>query len=82
MIFTGGIGENAWKMRELILSDMEHLGITLDREQNRNIHLPSTGTAIDNHHSGIATLVIPTNEELAIARDTCVLVGTNSPCCS
>jgi acetate kinase len=82
IIFTGGVGENAWKMRELILTDMEHLGITLDREKNRNLHLPSTGTAIDNHHSGIATLVIPTNEELAIARDTCKLVGSNGPCCA
>jgi acetate kinase len=82
VIFTGGIGENAWKMRELILSDMEHLGITLDRERNRNLHLPSTGTAIDNHHSGIATLVIPTNEELAIARDTCKLVTAEGRCCA
>ena len=78
VIFTGGIGENAWKMREMILSDMDHLGITLDREKNRNLHLPPTGTAIDTHHSGIATLVIPTNEELAIARDTCKIVGNEN----
>jgi len=75
LVFTGGIGENAWQMRELILSELEHLGITMDKDKNRSLSLPATGAAIDRRTSGIAVLVIPTNEELAIARDTCKLVG-------
>jgi acetate kinase len=75
LILTGGIGENAWQMREMILSDLDHLNITFDREKNRNLHLTSAGAAIDTRQSGIAALVIPTNEELAIAHDTCKLVA-------
>jgi acetate kinase len=75
LILTGGVGENAWKMREMILTDLEHLGITLDKEKNRTLQLPATGAAIDTRQSGIAALVIPTNEELAIARDACKLVA-------
>jgi acetate kinase len=78
VVFTGGIGENAWQMREMILTDLDHLGIKLDREKNRNLDLAPTGAAI---HAGsqTAVLVIPTNEELAIARDTFNLVSKLMP---
>ncbi len=75
LVFTGGIGENAWRMREMILTDMEHMGIRMDAEKNRSLSLPATGAAIDTREGKIAVLVIPTNEELAIARDTCTLVA-------
>ena len=63
IVFTAGIGERSPYVRERVLSGMEEIGIVLDREANKKnaVHL-STGK--------IKALVIPTNEELAIARDT------------
>jgi len=63
VIFTGGIGENAPRVRAQCLSGLEFLGIELDAEANqRNARRITSGRT----HA----LVIPTNEELAIARDT------------
>jgi acetate kinase len=64
IVFTGGIGENSPYVRQLILSDMKGLGIELDLEKNR-------ANETDISTGKIRVLVIPTNEELAIARDTC-----------
>jgi acetate kinase len=64
IVFTGGIGENAYMVRQLILADLEALGIVVDEKNNRN-----NTTEISS--GKIKVLVIPTNEELAIARDTC-----------
>lgn len=75
LIFTGGIGENAWPMREMILDNLDHMGIYLDREKNKSLSLPAAGAAIDTRQGSLAVLVVPTNEELAIARDTCRLVA-------
>ncbi|MBN1780246.1 acetate kinase [bacterium] len=64
VIFTGGIGENSPYVRNLICANMKDLGLVLDPDKNQaNDLLISTGK--------IKVLVIPTNEELAIARDTC-----------
>ncbi|MBN2103996.1 acetate kinase [bacterium] len=64
IVFTGGIGENSSYVRKLILSEMQGLGITIDLNKNDKNEIEiSTGK--------IKVLVIPTNEELAIARDTC-----------
>ncbi|MFC1570141.1 acetate/propionate family kinase [bacterium] len=64
IVFTGGIGENSPYVRKLICSNMTGLGIDLDLTNNdKNEILISSGK--------IKVLVIPTNEELAIARDTC-----------
>jgi acetate kinase len=78
LVFTGGIGENAWRMREMIMADLEHVGIKLDLQKNANLKLPEEGAEIQAADSKIRILVVPTNEELAIARDTCELVE-NSP---
>ena len=67
VVFTGGIGENAVRIRHKILADLEHLGIRLDPEANAGRkQLISSGR--------VRVLVIPTNEELAIARDTQAVV--------
>ncbi len=68
IVFTGGIGENGVKMRERILAEMDQLGIVLDPDKNR----ACVGTAgeIQTTDASISVFVIPTNEELAIARDT------------
>ncbi len=69
IVFTGGIGENSYTVRELATSDLDFLGIVLDKEKNRN---KKRGEAEDVSAdcSRVRILVIPTNEELVIARDT------------
>ena len=66
--FAGGIGENAWRVREAVCRDMEFLGILLDAESNRQ---PANGDRlISRPHSSVAVLVIHTNEEVIVARET------------
>jgi acetate kinase len=68
VVFTGGIGEHGDLMRARILQDLDALGIRLDPERNRQCHgVEAEITAVG---SPIKALVIPTNEELMIARDT------------
>ncbi len=63
VIFTGGIGENSRTVRRLVLEGLDYLGLVLDPHKNdENEESISTGSA--------KALIIPTNEELAIARDT------------
>lgn len=66
--FAGGIGENSALVRELVLEGMEKLGIVLDR--GRNNSLGSKGGEITSDDSPIKAYVVPTDEELVIARDT------------
>ncbi len=63
IVFTGGIGENAAPIREWTLKGMEAFGISVDPEKNAK-HQTDIGTGT------VRILVIPTNEELAIGRDT------------
>lgn len=67
VVFTAGIGENNELVRRKILKDLDFLGIEVDMEKNKVI-----GKEIDISVPGsrVKTLVIPTNEELAIARET------------
>ena len=67
IVFTAGVGENDSKIRKDILNNMDFLGIKIDDEKNQ-----IRGQEIDISAAGatVATLVIPTNEELAIARET------------
>jgi len=76
IVFTGGIGENSDIVREMVVKDMEFLGIELDAEANRN---KKRGDAADISlaSSRIKVLVIPTNEELVIARDTRRIAAAN-----
>lgn len=72
MVFTAGIGENDAKMRKDILSGMEWLGIKLDEEANSCRGEVKKISAPD---SKVEVWVIPTNEELVIARETVRLSG-------
>jgi acetate kinase len=65
IVFTAGIGEHDAYMRERILQNSGHLGVKLDSE--RNLRNERIITADD---SKVAVMVIPTDEELIIARDT------------
>jgi acetate kinase len=69
VVFTGGIGENSPDIRRSIVSGLGGLGLTLDEEKNAK--LPSGAAAeISAAGSPLKAFVIPTNEELLIARDT------------
>ena len=68
IVFTGGIGENAVPVREKICTDMEPLGIKLDRKMNEQAR--NDERRIDTGDYRVAILVIPTDEEGVIAADT------------
>ncbi|WP_156748879.1 acetate kinase [Mycobacterium sp. 1165196.3] len=71
--FTAGIGENDAAVRRDAMAGMEELGIVLD--QRRNLGGGKGARQISADDSPIAVLVIPTNEELAIARDCVSVLG-------
>lgn len=72
LIFTGGIGENADTTRRGVLEGLEFLGIELDH--NKNNGLRGNTAIISTDTSRVKVVVIPTNEELVIAKDTQKLV--------
>ena len=72
IVFTAGIGENAIGNREEILEGLEYLGIEVDKEANDCRGKEQIITTAD---SKVKAMVIPTNEELVIARDTMELVN-------
>jgi len=69
IVFTGGIGENSVPIRQRICSGLEWLGIDLDEEANNQLYGGKEGEA-GKENSRVKIFVIPTNEELLIARDT------------
>jgi acetate kinase len=69
IVFTGGIGENSAEIRQKICAGLEWMGIELDAERN-NAYQPGTDGLITKESSRIPIYVIPTDEELLIARDT------------
>ena len=69
--FTAGVGENDVNAREKILSGLTYLGIEVDHEANKK---RGENTMISTPASKVKVCVIPTNEELAIARETVALV--------
>ena len=75
IVFTAGIGENSPILRKLICEDMEYLGIELDEELNKKAFRQSDNVRITKDGSKTAVYVIPTNEELVIARDTAALAA-------
>jgi acetate kinase len=72
LVMTGGIGENAWFMREAILEDMEFLGIKLNHRANKE--LIGEAGVISTDDSKVTVVVYPTDEEFVIAKDTFNLV--------
>ena len=71
IVFTAGIGENDCKVRETVCSYLGYLGITIDKEANGK---RGEEMVISTTDSKVKVAVIPTNEELAICRDTVALV--------
>ncbi len=72
VLFTGGIGENAPDVREAVCSDMDILGIKIDTVANAGIK--GKLAKVSQSDSKVEVWVVPTNEELLIARDTLALI--------
>jgi len=74
VIFTGGVGENSAEVRALICEGLQWLGIELNDELNQG-HTSGGEELISKDGSRVAVYVIPTDEELLIARDSvrCIL---------
>ena len=68
IVFTAGLGENQDTLRERICRNMEYLGIKFDKEANAGVRGQEKKISTDD--SKVAVYIIPTNEELVIARDT------------
>ena len=68
VVFTGGVGENQPDIRRRALEGLDDLGIDVDQDLNRTVDLSAGPVAIQSNGSRTAVLVIPTNEELEIAR--------------
>ena len=69
--FTAGLGENNGIMREYVCSFLGYLGVEIDKEKNG---VRGEETIVSTPNSKVKVLVVPTNEELAIARETMELV--------
>lgn len=69
--FTAGLGENNGIMRDYVCSYLGYLGVEIDKEKNK---VRSEETIVSTPESKVKVLVVPTNEELAIARETVELV--------
>lgn len=71
VVFTGGIGENQINIRKKICENLEWMGLKIDLEKN---NVKSIETKISTKESKVAVYIIPTDEEMVIARDTKALV--------
>jgi acetate kinase len=70
VVFTAGVGEMAYQIREEALKGLENLGIFLDPEKNKLSRTRNAETLISAEHSPIKVFVIPTDEELVMTEDT------------
>ncbi|MCD4710644.1 MAG: acetate kinase [Bacteroidales bacterium] len=68
VIFTGGIGENDFNIRRMILQNMEYLGLDFDETENHGVK--GEDKIISKPDSRVTAIVVKTNEELVIATDT------------
>ena len=71
VVFTGGIGENQINIRKKICEDLEWMGVKIDLEKNK---IKGEQIKISAEDSKVLVYVIPTDEEMVIARDTLRLV--------
>ena len=74
IVFTAGIGEHDHEVRAGVVEGLEYMGVTIDKEKNAH---PTDGICdITGKDSKVKVLIIPTNEELVIARDTAEIVAS------
>ena len=72
IVFTAGVGENQSSMREQVCAGMEYMGVKLDVEKNKTVR--GEEAVISAPDSKVTVCVIPTDEELMIAKDTMALL--------
>ena len=75
IVFTAGLGENNPDLRRDVCAGLEFMGIKLDSEMNKKAFRQSDIIKISTDDATVDVYVIPTNEELVIARDTAALIG-------
>ncbi len=73
IVFTGGIGENTCDLREDVCKHLTYLGVKIDCEKNLELRKGKEGE-LSTPDSKVRVFVLPTNEELLIARDTKAIV--------
>lgn len=71
IVFTAGVGENDYRVRAKIMENLEFIGVSIDHEANS---IRGEEVIISTSDSKVKVMVVPTNEELAIARETEALV--------
>ena len=74
IVFTGGIGENAWPVREEVCTGLEFLGVDFDTEANK---VRGKDVLLSRPGSKVKVVAVTTNEELVIATDTMNIVNNN-----
>ncbi|MCA9028824.1 MAG: acetate/propionate family kinase [Planctomycetaceae bacterium] len=74
IVFTGGIGENSERVRRDVCANMDYVGLHLDKERNKHV---DGETKISTEDSRIEIWVVPTNEEIVVARQTVAAVNSN-----
>jgi acetate kinase len=79
IVFTAGIGENTPAIRKASCSNLKFLGFKIDDEKNESIPTAKKEGIITTDDSSGVVMVIPTNEELMIARDTMEIIGLTNP---
>ena len=72
LVFTAGIGENDWVVREDLCKQLGHLGITINSRKNDGVR--SQEIVISKRFAKVKVMIVPTNEELLIAKDSYELV--------
>lgn len=77
LVFTAGIGENDYTVREAVCRGLEQFGLLFDTE--RNVACRATEAEISAEHSQVKVFVIPANEELVLAREVFRKVSHSSP---
>ena len=75
VVFTAGIGENNPHLREIVCEDMSYFGIEINKELNAKMLRQSNIVKLSTDNAKVAVYLIPTNEELLIARDTEAIVS-------
>lgn len=73
IVFTGGIGENAWQVRQKVCDGLKWLNVELDEKLNASFR-PTAAARISTPESRIAVWIIPTNEEIIIVQDVFKLI--------
>jgi len=76
LVFTGGVGENQWSTRSEVCANMEFMGIKLD--ESKNIGMRGKEMIISASDSKVTVIVVPTEEEFMIAKDTVEILSQHA----